>query len=625
MALTAGTIFQIQATATTGNVNGAGFNPANANFPTDLVGTSATTASPVVSSATYAFVAGDVNNWVYIKSGTNWTPGWYQIASVSGGSATLNAAVGAVVLKIGPTGVLTRNSSVGCATTSAPTAGTYGVDYSQTDTANSSITDAASVGASTTLTSLTAPWTPVSVGNFFHLTTTGTGAFGVVGWYEIVSYVAVGQVTTDRTTNSGTALVSGTGQTGGAGRLNGLEDIFKTMIPAASIVWVGSGTYTFSGASATASANSTAINPSFFIGYTLVRGDICNGNNRPIWVLGANAFTGCVNVQHFNINGTTTTSLGFNFQGTVLNCKILNSSSTSGRAAIAAAVVVASELICQNGSGVLTGSTPVRAYGCYFHDSADGYQDTNLNSTAVLVGNIFESCTFAISTLGGNPTHLANNVFYGSEAKTGTGVNFVTANATQSYLLNNIFYGLATGIAVATGPGNSNLSQYNDFFNNTTDVTNWTKDITDVAINPNFVGMSQIVGTTATSSGSVLTDTSQGFSGVNDGVDFLRVFSGTGATVARYLIISHTATTITVNNAIGTSTLGNIVYSISNGHNFTPGSSIVGIGFPNFINTTGGKTTSFPTIGAVIPAAGSGASGGTPILQSAIIQGCGVI
>ena len=62
MALAAGTIFDFRASATSGNLNGAGFNVANANFVTDLTTDANTgnTASPVVSSATYTFVAGDV-------------------------------------------------------------------------------------------------------------------------------------------------------------------------------------------------------------------------------------------------------------------------------------------------------------------------------------------------------------------------------------------------------------------------------------------------------------------------------------------------------------------------------------------------------------------------------------
>ncbi len=62
MALTAGSIFEIRASATTLNVNGSGFNPANAGMLADATtdANTANTASPVLSSASYNFAAGDV-------------------------------------------------------------------------------------------------------------------------------------------------------------------------------------------------------------------------------------------------------------------------------------------------------------------------------------------------------------------------------------------------------------------------------------------------------------------------------------------------------------------------------------------------------------------------------------
>src|ERR1700677_5124809 len=99
MALSAGTIYEVRSTATSGNVNGGGFNPANPNGLTNLATTTGTgnTASPVVSSASYNFAAGDVGAWLYVQGGTNWTPGWYQIASVASNKATLSAGVGQAI------------------------------------------------------------------------------------------------------------------------------------------------------------------------------------------------------------------------------------------------------------------------------------------------------------------------------------------------------------------------------------------------------------------------------------------------------------------------------------------------------------------------------------------------
>lgn len=78
MALASTNHFSIISGSTASNVNGGGFNIANANFLTDLTTDTGTgnTSSPIVSSATYTFVAGDVGAWVYVASGTDWTVGW---------------------------------------------------------------------------------------------------------------------------------------------------------------------------------------------------------------------------------------------------------------------------------------------------------------------------------------------------------------------------------------------------------------------------------------------------------------------------------------------------------------------------------------------------------------------
>ncbi len=619
MALASGSLFNIQASATTGNTGGAGFNPANTNFPTDLTtnANTANTASPIVSSATYTFVSpGDVGAAVYIKSGTSWTPGFYLIASVSGGKATLSAAIGAAWQLSSITGFYEPSTVVGCATVGTPTAGTFGVNYAMQDTANSTITDAVSVGSSTTLTSTTAPWTPVSVGNFFHLTTAGTGSFGVVGWYEIVTYTSAGQVTTDRTTNNGTALAAGTGQTGGAGRLNGLEDTFQAMLPSASMVWAKNGSYTLSGAISTASTNSTSILPSYFIGYNTVPGDTCTGSNRPLITAGANAvtFSQFQLLRNLSFTSTGANGIGIKAGGLPSNCRFLNTSTTTGRNGLtinnANGDVINNECISQNGVAIsgVTGN-PIFLIGNYIHDSDKGVSSNG--ATTYCIENIIEGCVtsgIANSAVGGMV--IMGNTIYGREAKTGIGLNLSLANAPNNRVINNIFYGLTTAITVATGTATTNISRYNDFFNNTTDATNWYKGVSDLALDPQFTGATQITGTTATTSGSVLTQAGGDFSTVTDNVDFLHVTSGTGVTTGCYLITSHSGTTLTVNNALGTSSGGDVVYWITTGHNFQIGTNLKGLGFQNFANV-GSETTSYPDVGAVQRQEPSASGGGS--------------
>lgn len=607
MALASGSVFNITSTATTSNVNGAGFNPANANFPTDLTtdANTANTASPVVSSATYSFVAGDIGAAVYIKSGTNWTVGFYPIASVAGGKATLNAAIGLAWQLSATTNMYAPSTVVGCATVGTPTSGTYGVNYAMLDTAPiSAIADFNAVGASTTLTSVTAGFTPVMVGNFFHQTTTGTGAFGLVGWYEIVSYTNVTTVVLDRTPNNGTASVNTTGYVGGAGRFNGLENTFQAMIPSNSRVMIKNGTYTFSAAVSTESTNSTSALPSFFIGYTTVWGDTCNMANRPIFAAGANTLDWSQYQMFYNISftGTAAPMVTAGLSMRSVNCKFHNSSATAGRIALNSAVgfyLYNCEIISQNGTGQQSTTFGQNSYGCYYHDCVNGIISSGASTNIILSSCIIEACsTAAVQSQSSGGIGVFGCTFYGREAKMGIGIDYTVANSPLNAVFNTIFYGLTTGMTVATGASNTNSSINNDFFNNTTDATRWNKSDSDLALDPQFTGATQITGTTASGSGSVLTDTNADFSSVTDNVDFVRVISGTGATVGNYLITSHTTTTLTCNNTVGTNATADRVYFVTTGHNFGIGTNLKAQGFPSFVNS-GSESIGYMDIGAV--------------------------
>lgn len=605
MALATGTIWEMRDSATTGNVNGGGFNINNAAFITDFTATSATGNAPVIATASYNFAASDVNAWIYVRSGTNWTPGYYQITSVAANAATVNATIGAALQLNTITNMWVANTVAGVATVASPTAGTCGVDYSQQNTAQTTATDFAAVGASTTLTSATAAFTPVMVGNIFHQTTTGTGAFGVVGWYEIATYVNATTVTLDRTPNSGTASVATTGFVGGAGRLNGLEDAFYEAIPASSIIWIKSGTYTLSANINVASTTSTAILMSVSIGYTTLRGDTCNGTNRPIIVNGSNSFTSgqAQSLRNIRISGSGTVTLTMGASSYLVNCFLTNTSSTATRTALnigsSSRLVTNCEFVSQNGVGVGINAGSCKISGCYIHSSSTGISSSG-NISVTLIDCIFENCiTAGISNSNTAPDFIITTcTFYGTEAKTGTAILFSGANVVDNVIYGNIIYGWTTGISVATGPAGNNVGYNNDFFNNTTDVSNWYKDPTNLALNPQFVNASQITGTTGSGSGSVMTDTNANFSTVTDNVDYLYQISGTGATVGMYLITGHTTTTLTVNNAVGTNATADRSYFVGVGHNFQIGANLAGQGYPNF-TTSGSETTSYPDVGAV--------------------------
>lgn len=239
--------------------NGGGFDPASASMATNLAATSATGTAPVVTSASYNFAARDVGAWLFIKSGTNWIPGWYRIVSVASNAATLTATIGSAPLWVGGTDSGT-NTVAGCATTASPTGGTWSIDYSQSASPGIVYTDMAVGGTNTQYTSALNPVGPNVVGNIISVTS-GTGF--TVQRVQIAS-VSGTTATVDKTLG-GTSLTGGNGGMGGA-----LATIAKTYTLASTgvIVWVKSGTYALS-----AAMDLRASAPTYLFGYSVTRGD----------------------------------------------------------------------------------------------------------------------------------------------------------------------------------------------------------------------------------------------------------------------------------------------------------------------------------------------------------------
>jgi hypothetical protein len=245
--------------------NGGGFDPGNTSFAADLAATSGNTASPVVTSASYNFVAGDVGAWVFVKSGTNWTPGWYKIASVAANAATLTAGVGTAVLYKN----LTANTVAGCATVASPTAGTWGVDYSQQAAPLFSYTDLhIDASVNTTLTSAAHPFGKNHVGNNVNISS-GTGF--TVQTVQIVS-VSGTSATVDKslgTLNS----TAGVGKLGGA--LAASDNAFAIAVGSNTVFLKNTGVETFAGAQNIIPAGAAGA-PTRLLGYNLLRGDLDN-------------------------------------------------------------------------------------------------------------------------------------------------------------------------------------------------------------------------------------------------------------------------------------------------------------------------------------------------------------
>lgn len=631
-ALSATGLWEINAGSVASNAGGGGFNPANAGMLTDLTtdANTANTSAPVVSSASYNFVAGDAGNWLYIKSGTDWTPGWYKIASVAANKATLSAAVGsASVVQITNQvtgtahGKYGTNTVIGCATVGTPTSGTFTIDYSQSTTSViSGVADFTAVGSSTTLTSATAGFTPVMVGNYYHQTTTGTGGFGLIGWYEIATYVDSTNVTLDRTPNNGTASVACTGYVGGALSFNSTldDDVLEASVAGQRWFVKNNGTITTGEAIAVAAAGTDPAKLAL-IGYNATRGDAPTGTSRPTFsnTVSSFQFNTIWHIENIIVTGTTTNVSQGSTNGHWLNCKFINTSTTADRIAFTASSgvhLVNCEAVSLRGIAVDTSQTALRVFNCYAHNSDIGIRSTGTGATPVLIGNIIEENVTAGLQLTGattTPKTIYGNTFYGSENKLGLGISVVTGGTIASLLYNNIFYGFVTAIS-AVDTLSSGFGDYNDFFNNTNDVTSnnvWQKGPNDLAVNPTFTNVTQVTGTGASSSTNVLTDTGKNFTTLGVTTDdfcYISAGTGTGIALEMYQITAVGTTTLTLSSNITSSGSGSsITYQITLGHNFNVGTNLKALGFPGAFQN--GDTTGYTDIGAVQrQEAGGGAS-----------------
>lgn len=470
---------------------GGGFNPGNANMATDLAATSGTTSSPVVTSASYTFVAGDVDAWLFIQSGTNWTPGWYKIASVAGGAATLTAGAGTAVLYTANRRVFDANTVAGCATVASPTNGVWSVDYSQQNAAKISYTDMV-IGATTTdFTSVANPLSKALVGNLVNVTS-GTGF--TVQFVEIVSVNLAGFVATCDKSLGTAASTGGVGALGGAlltwERVMGATGI----VIAGNFVWVQSGTFTVTAAIVLSSSGSVAAGQITVQGYHLLRGD--NTGTRPVLTSATNSINlinlnGKIYREWNNLKFTHTaatrgrglyalsTSAG-NYQ-TVFNCvfdgllEAINGQNTTGFP-MSHVRVEGCEIANSTGDGLVFGSSLfVVIQNNWIHDnSLTGCKVVTGTSDVRFEGNRFD-------TNGTDGLSIANftmdiavlaNVFY---ANVGDGLDSAVTTSTTHlfYIENNIFdsngaFGVNMQNALSIVPINRN----NAYRNNTSGARN---------------------------------------------------------------------------------------------------------------------------------------------------------
>ncbi len=243
--------------------NGGGFDTGVAGFPTDGSVTAGNTSAPVFTSTAYAFVAGDVGAWIYIKAATSSIPGWYKIVSVASNLATLNAAIGSAVLAAG-----TPNTVTGCVTTGTTLSTvTWGLDYSQGTAGQVTFTDILVGAVTTTFTSALKPVGKNYIGNIINVTSGAT--------VQRVVVVSTSTITATVDKTLGTAAQVGVGTLGGPLGSPGQASLLRV---ASNLAWIKSGTYSVTSASTNIPQGcvSDAVGGAVktWEGYGTVRGDL---------------------------------------------------------------------------------------------------------------------------------------------------------------------------------------------------------------------------------------------------------------------------------------------------------------------------------------------------------------
>lgn len=463
------------------------------------------------------------------------------------------------------------------------------VDYSQQDDAEYTFSDLASTNANTTspqVTSASHTFVTTDVGNILRI---NSGSGWTPSWYEIKS-VSGGAATLDRACGTvATPSGGGTYHVGGA---------LTTMLNAWSSSFAGQACYVWIKGSISLTATFSPGNVGTIVeGYDTVRGDAPMDDVRPLINMNTFTFNGWHqgNVKHLRITGTSTSNVYAAGQNSYsYNIKVINSTTTGNPVAISLATnagctLVNCEAISYRGNALNGGSGSV-IIGCYLHDSVNG---VNGGTSITVVENIIDSCVNGI-TLSNPGGLIHSNTLYGSESPSGNGISISSTN--NLIISSNIIYGFETGIN-NTGP--SSLNGFNNVFsNNTTAFVNYQGQNDQTSLSPAFVNVHQVAGSTATTSGNVLTQTGADFSNVTDNRDFCYIVSGTGVTAGQYLITGHTTDTLTLDIAPGTNATEDKVFKVTTGRNFAVGPAMVGKGFPN--RFPAGLSQGFPNCGAVM-------------------------
>jgi hypothetical protein len=473
--------------------------------------------------------------------------------------------------------------------------GASGTDYSLQDGAQYALTGVTSVGAGNTILSSSASSDMVGNGLFV---VSGTN-FTSNAWFEITS-VVVGVSITVSTNAAGTAICTGVGASGvvnigGANHLNSTlaDDMFEAGA-AGNTYYIMSGTYTL-GESLNFTRDGTTTLPMKIKGYISSQGDSCEGSSRP--TLNFGTFSCILGsywwMSNIFVTGTPATLLTMGISTKMFNCKVINKSSTASRVALATNtnfLIHSCELSSYLGTALSSSSDAGSVVGCYIHSSSIGVLSGTTSAHVSLINNLLIDLTYGIyiSSATSAAIVISGNTFCSPVRSSHAvlsyyGVYIAAGLATGVIIVNNIFTDMDYGVYSASGAGMS-YDLYNNYYNNSTDVTVWVKGPSSTSAIPTFAGVGSVSGSTATTtSGNHLVQSGATFitSGVVAGRDYVYVASGTGVTPMFYGILSvDSETQITTDVTLAANATADKVFGITFGRNFAVGTPMKALGGP---------------------------------------------
>jgi hypothetical protein len=340
------------------------------------------------------------------------------------------------------------------------------VDYSQQAAAQLSLSDIASDGAGTGISSTTGGFTAAMEGNVMYIAGTGF----TTGWYQITAYTDTNNITIDR--SCGASASGGTGNVGGAWKF--AQTLMSTFFSGNSKgnydkCHVKSGTYT--GVWGTSLNNAFGRTYMRLEGYNTTRGDAPTGTNRPLLDLANSGswFTLSASYQKWSnlrINSTysggSNTMINFSSLAPVVrNCKFTRSGFTGCYGVTFTGdlyVAIQCEFVATSGIAVrASGGEEGIIQWSYFHDSTDGFEYSGSSTH----GNVIDSCIFDTCTGVATEMYFGSNVSNCTIYNCGTGIKF---NSYGCSAYNNILHTCTTGI----NSQQSNDADHNILYNCTT-------------------------------------------------------------------------------------------------------------------------------------------------------------